>query len=575
MHHHPATSAEQDRHTSSRESRISGVIACGLGFLTIACVGDLSLVPSGPVPDKPGIDGPDAPKATESPSAPVWRRLTASQYQNTVQDLIGSNTTLSMDPDSLVGGLASVGASRVGTSALGVEKYVEAAYLLAEQTFLDQVKRTELLACTPTIADDECTRSYIVDFGRRAFRRPLEGDEVARYLTLATMVTTETDDAWQGVSYVTAAMLQSPNFLYRLEYGEPSKPRGARRLTSYELASRLSYALWDTTPDDALLDAAKEGELDSVAGLRRQAERLLASPRARTAMRTFFAEYMHLRDFGLPDSERSKGIAQSLAAAMREETLLSMERTVFDDKSRLLDLFASTTTYLNAELAEHYGLPAPSQDWGVVELPPDGPRSGLLSRSAFLVTHGDGNKTKPVARGKFMREVLLCTSVPPPPEGVIASLPEPDPNTKATVRERLAEHRANPSCQGCHTLMDDLGLAFETFDALGRVRTEEYGLRIDPAGVLDGEPFDDARALSNLLANHERADDCFVRTVYRQVLGEVEGAKQSDAIAALLARNREEGGRLDQLFLALVESELFRTVIAPDLPNNAEQGDDT
>lgn len=444
-----------------------------------------------------------------------------------------------------------------------MEMYEAAAREIANQVVAEPARLARVVSCNPVPAgfDEACARSSLGSFGRLALRRALTPSEVDRYLGLWRGVS-EKQTFTEGARAVISAILQSPKFLYRVEYGA-STTTGARRYTGQEIAARLSYLLWNTTPDAALLDAADKGELSTDEAVRARATAMLASPRARAGLRDYFAEYLNLQDFGLTP-EAARGLEPTLAAAMREQALSDFESLVFDQGAPFTDLLTSTTTRVNATLAEYYGLPAPGgSGLASVNVPADNARAGLLTFGAFLVNLGNGQTTQPVRRAKFIREMVLCQPVIQPPEEVNTTLPMVDPTTPRTTRQRLEQHLTDGACKGCHASLDPLGLSFEIFDALGRTRTTELGLPIITAGNLDGQPFEAPRDLAELLAERPEAKSCAVTRLYRYASGAVEDVDDSARLAPVNAAYADSNGKLRDVLLSYIGSSLFTTVSDP------------
>jgi hypothetical protein len=509
---------------------------------------------SGGKPGPAGTPAPGTPGREAGPTTPFearMQRLTAAQYRNVVTDLFGAGLTLpALEEEAAVGGFASLGASEVGTSRRGVALYGEAAQAVARQVMTDPARRKAAVPCAPADpkrADDACAGMVVDATGRRLFRRPLTPEERTRYVALAAEGARSAGDFARGVELALEALLQSPIFLYRAELGEPVAGSSTRRLTGAELASRLSFALHDTAPDDALLTAALKGELETPAGLRKQAERLLAAKRGAETLQAFFAEMFRLPDGATPEK-----------ASMRQETLLVLAE-LEAQKLPYTRLFSAPFTFVDDTLAKRYGLAVrPGSAFTKVTLP-EGPRQGLLGHAALLVEGTE--ESHPIPRGKFIREALLCQEIPPPPPGTNTELPPVTKESPKTARERLAKHREDPSCAGCHALMDPVGLALESFDGLGRLRTTEHGLPIDPSGELDGKPFRDARELGVRLGERDDVRTCLVRSLRRFMTGQMEGAEQAGIVAALDAKFRAGGESVRDLQLTIVTDESFRTVV--------------
>jgi hypothetical protein len=506
--------------------------------------------------------------------AGALRRLTSQQYANTVRDLLGAPTTvpaLEPDPssdDELL--LTSVAVTHVVPSASAVDQYDASGRELARQVFADPARRQQLVGCAPAKADDPCIARYLAGFGRRAWRRPLSDDEIRRYTTAVATVAQARGDVWAGLETATAALLASPYFVYRAELGTPVAPGASRRaLDDYELATRLSYTLVDTTPDIALLEAAGRGELlKRPEALRSTIERLLASPAARLTLSTFFSEW--LGTIGLDKNGVAKDAtlfpdaSPALARGMFQEIEGLVTSLIFDKEVDFLSLYGTRETFLTAELARLYGLPPGAVPAGASSSPytlPDGPRGGLLTTAAFLALNARASMTSPTLRGMFIRERLLCQHVPPPPPNVETTLPPPPPGVQQeTMRQRLARHTADASCAGCHRAIDPLGLALETFDALGAFRTADAGQPIDVSGELDGRGFTGPQELQQRVREHEAAVPCLISRVVQHLTGTGDAAVAASTAAQLTETWRRAGGRLAPFLVSYLASDLFRTV---------------
>lgn len=498
-------------------------------------------------------------------SSPSLRQLTTVQYKNSLRDLFGDAVTLpsNLEPDTALSGLYAIGASTVALSARSTELFETAARDITTQIFSDATKRQSLLGCDPT--QQSCLESFVSTFGRRAWRRPLAADEVTKYVTLAQSGQTASGDAWQGASLIVSAMLQSPNFLYRVEIGTIDAAQPTRRwLDSFEVASRLSYLLWSSTPDDTLLDAAASGTLTDPTLIATQAQRLLNDTRAQAAVENFFAEYLGLNNLQAAQKlpEAYPAFTPSLRSAMQQETLLTLRTLAFDEGTDFRSLLTSHTTFVNTELAELYGMPAPNGDgMGRTTLAADSPRVGLLGQASLLTMYSHASTSSPTQRGKFVREILLCQSIPAPPPNVNTTLP--DTAGAVTKREKLAIH-AEGSCAACHSLMDPIGLALENFDGIGAYRETDNGAPIDASGELDGVAFADAAGLGQVLSQHARFPECVARTLYRYSMGHLEEPGEEPAITSLVGSFSTSGYKLKDLLLATAQLPGFRYVGALD-----------
>jgi hypothetical protein len=478
-----------------------------------------------------------------------------------VRDLVGVEVDVSGLPEvPAFNGLSAIGAATVSFSERDLEAFEGLADETAGAIFSDAGRRGALVQCD--LEADGCLASFIARFGRRAFRRTLTEQQKARLVALAEDSLALVEDPSTAGRFVLSAILQSPRFLYRSELGVSDRDHpGSRSLDGYELASRLSFLLWNSIPDEALLDAAEKGELASAEGLAKQARRLLAAPRAREALGAFYASYLGLDGLERLDklSEAFPQMSPSLGAAMGEQTLRTMLAATLDEERDFRALFTTRRTFLNPELAALYGVPAPSaKGYAPYEFAADSPRAGLLTHASVLALHAHPTASSPTLRGKFIRESLLCQAVPPPPPSVNTELPEA--STTATARERLTQHREDPACAGCHAITDPPGLALENFDGIGVYREREHGSEIDPSGELDGVAFADAAGLGEVLAQHPNLVPCFARVLLRHARGVLEGKAERQAVDELVAQFAAAGYRVRELLVALVQSEAFRRV---------------
>ena len=520
-----------------------------------------------------GTDPVDPGSSGEDPGEPLasgvtgLRLLTPTQYRNSVVDVLGA-----ADAESVGQWRSSLAAAQGGVSAALVEDYEQAALAASLLVFDDPSLRAEVAGCTPTsgaLADDACVTDVIERLGRRAWRRPLLPDEVTRYAQVAA-ATAELlgDDPWSGLGHAVGGLLQSPHFLYRVELGEPVGDGDSEhvRLDGYELASRLSYLVWNTTPDDELLDAVARGELDDPEGIEQQVQRLLDSPRAREGTVQVFVDMLDLDALGSlqKDAALLPDFTPTIGPAMRQELVRAIEATVIDQRD-YRRLFDTRTGYVNAELAAFYGIPGSfdPQAFVEVDLPPQ--RGGLLTFGGFLAINSGEASTSPTKRGMTVRTMLMCHAIPPPPPDVEADLPEPgegdEPQTK---RQQLEQHSEDPACATCHDFMDPIGLALENFDALGGYRATEHGLTIDPSGELDGRPFADSVELGARLAEAPSIAECVIRNLYRYAVGHVEQADEADVVRAVREAFEDSGYDLGVAMRTLVAHEAFRIGLEPE-----------
>lgn len=504
--------------------------------------------------------------------APVLRFLTHAQYNNTIRDLLGDDTRLAdqFPPEDFVNGFKGQYQSQ-SISPLLAEAYAAAAEKLAKSAFRGGDSH-HLIPCNPAGPNDAaCRDAFIAAFGKRAFRRPITSGEKARYSRLFAQEAGEANDFTSGARIVAEAMLQSPNFLARVENGAAPEWR------AYETASRLSYFLWNTMPDDALMKSAEKGELDSPEGVERAARRMLQDARARAAVDEFLAEWLRFDRAAsmVKDRRMFPMFTPELAAAMTEETRRLAQDLVWNN-GNFMKLFSADYSFVSANLAAVYNVPAPSVDFGRVSLPASTGRAGVVGQALFLAASSKPEETSPTARGLFVREQFLCQTVPPPPPGVNTNLPALNKDRPMTNQERLALHTENESCRGCHALIDPIGFGLENYDALGQRREKlkltfypEHGdrtapqtveLAFDARGFIAGIPnseFTNPAELGRVLERTPQCQQCVVRQLFRYAAGRHETTTDQLVIEQAYDDFKSSGFRFQELMVALSKYLVF------------------
>lgn len=539
-----------------------------------ACMGSID-APSGPLGGLPGTPTPNPqdPPAEVIPAfapAPLAGRLLLSwQYTNTIRDVLGQAAADAAAPpsDIAINGLTAIGASELTVSTSSAEAYETSAYAAAEAALASAAQRQALYGCTPAGAtDDVCFGKFLATTGKRLLRRDLTADEQASWLAIQHTASAAYADFDKGVEFALAGILMSPSFLYRFEVGTPD-PTDATRvvLTPLELATRLSFFLSGSTPPDALLAAAAGGGLDTPAGIRAQATALLTAPSARAALLSFFDELFEFQGLDTLNKDNTvfPQFDATISTSMREESHRLLADLAFDTGGDFRAALDADYTFVDAKLATLYGLPAPTTAWQRVTLPTAQPRLGVLGEGAYLALQAHPATTSPTHRGKLIREQLLCEPVAAPPVNVNTQLPADLPGQQMTLREKMQAHVSSPSCATCHNLMDPLGFAFESFDAIGQYRTTDNGLPVDPTGSLDGKPFADARGLLGLLKDDPRVVRCLTQSVYRQAAGHVELASETAPLRTAEQGFKDSGYQLQELMVQLAVSDAFRYGKAP------------
>jgi hypothetical protein len=493
------------------------------------------------------------------------RRLTHSQYNNTVRDLLGDQTRPAdrFPQEDFVHGFKNQGPQDV--PPLLAEAYNTAAERLARNAFPGGEDVNHLLPCKPrSPADAGCAASFVRRLGARAFRRPLTAAEVGRYTSVLLREASRTGDFHKGAQLAIEGMLQSPKFLFRLEEG------------AYQTASRLSFFLWDTMPDEILWREAASGALANPDGIERSVRRMMADPRARDAVNEFASQWLRF-DLALnavKDRTLYPQFTPELAVAMTQETSRLFDDLVWGD-GNFMDFFRAGYSFLNSDLAALYGVPPPANEFDKVQFSPGSERAGILGQALFLTLTSKPGETSPTVRGYFIRSQFLCQEIPDPPPGTNSNLPPVTSERPQTNRERLKEHMINRTCSGCHTLMDPIGLGFERFDAIGRYRDkftltflpEHHGagrnrkpvtveLDLDTTGVVLGmanSAFRSVKELGAILAQSRECQSCVVKQLFRYGAGR----RENDADTKTLERAGKvfeaSGFRLKELIMLLAK----------------------
>ncbi|MEQ1507637.1 MAG: DUF1592 domain-containing protein [Myxococcota bacterium] len=416
--------------------------------------------------------------------------------------------------------------------------------------------RDRWVTCDPAqIGDSACLGVALGSLATKAWRRPLEPGELDRLTGIGDGILADGGTFDDALQWGIVAVLLDPNFIYRVEIDADPTSLEPHPVSDYELASRLSYFLWSSMPDDALFAAAAAGELRTDDQIVAQVERMLADPKASALVDNFGGQWLFIRgiDSAFKDPLLFPGFDDALRASMKEEMTRFFETFVFSDRD-MRELLTATEGELDGVLAAHYGIPlAGAGDWEAVDLAAYD-RGGLLGQGGFLSVEAYPTRTSPVIRGKFVLGQLLCSEPPPPPPDIPAF---DEDATAQTVREQLEQHRANPVCASCHESMDNIGFGLEGFDAIGRSRTEDRGFPVDSTGVLDGVSFAGARELGALLASDPRFPTCMVEQGFTYGLGRLPSLDDGPALGAIEDQFASGGYTFAALVTAIVTSEPF------------------
>lgn len=505
--------------------------------------------------------------ATASPGSAPLRRLSNAEYRNTLTDLFAGLpdvanvvATATREFPAEAESLGFRNSARFLTvQSLNAQKYMDAAEAMGQAVAgQTSVAQASFVGCTPTAGKEmDCAKSFIQSFGKRVYRRALSSEESGRYEALFQKGMMSYDFK-TGVEWTVATLLQSPEFLYRVERGEPSRGAVTRPKPS-EMAARLSYLFWQSQPDAALTALAESGGLNTPEQIEAQSRTMLADPRAGRLFQ-YFSEWLDLDR--LDDFSREAtvfpGLPVGLPTLYASETRAFVSSLLQRPDGNFSELLTAPYTYANQTLAKFYGLSGPTGDG--FERVADDRRSGILTQ-AFLMAQDKPYRTSIVRRGLKLRTDLLCQNIPAPPNNVILNLDSG--SADLSQRERLERHRSDPTCAGCHDLLDPVGVVFESFDAVGRYRTaDENGRPISTASALtaaasaDG-PVADVRELGAKLAASPEARDCYVTQSFRFFFGRDVEAADACSIARLKAKFSEKNSSLTELLVGLTQTDAF------------------
>ncbi len=524
------------------------------------------------------IAGAAEVKPVPADGDPAIRRLSPAQYEQTLTDIFGRDIKLGgrFETEVRDNGLFAVGASRVSVTSTGLQRYDAMARNIAEQV-VDKKHRTTLVPCTPAslkAPDDACARQFLSKTGRLLYRRPMTEQELKIQVSAAARSATTLDSFYDGLGLSLAATLASPQFLFRREVVEPDpKHRGQYRLDAYSKASQISFMLWNSAPDKELLAAAESGDIHTEAGLARQVDRLLASPRLEAGIRAFFDDMLHLDEFDTVSKDAAiyPKFTTDVARDAREQTMRTIVDHVLTRNGDYRDLFTTRRTFLTPGLGSIYRVavaPPPENDsasmgWQAYEFPEGDLRAGLLTQVSFISMHSHPGRSSPTLRGKALREIFLCQKVPDPPGAVNFTLVQDTGNqTYKTARERLKAHATEPMCSGCHKLIDPMGLALESFDSAGGFRTTENGATIDTSGEFEGKKFADAAGLGKAVQASPATTSCLVNRLYSFAVGRAPAKDETPVLKNLEEDFTADGYKIPSLLRRIATSEaLFR--VAP------------
>ena len=499
------------------------------------------------------------------------RRLTQEEYRNSIADIFGPQIEVRgvFEPTIRVGGLQAASTTVLSVTPVGFESFTKMADGIAVQVTAEKYRSK--LPCAPKdakAADDACTSQILSHYGMMLFRRPLTNDEVKSRVALARGLAEKQKDFYAGLRYGLASLLQASDFVFRKEVALPAADKKSYALDPYSRATRLSYLLWNTTPDHELLEAAQKGDLNTQAGLDKQVDRLMASPRLEVGMRAFFNDMMELDTFDTvsKDSILYPKWGSAIANSAKEETLRTMVGLSLKENGDVRDLMTTKKTYINRNLAAIYQLPFSfSGDWVPYQFAPDSGRSGLLTQVSMLAMFSHPGRSSPTKRGVALMDILLCEPTPAPPANVDFSVVNDTSGALKTVRERLMAHAGNPTCASCHNHSDPIGLTLEGFDTIGGRRTKENGALIDVSAAIKGDKFAGGEGLGKYLHDNPKFPACIAKKLFAYGRGENSEDVSASAFKASYKAFTDSGYRLKTLIKGMAASPEFYGAPVPSV----------
>jgi len=503
------------------------------------------------------------------------RRLTEQEYRNSIADIFGKEIEVrgTFEPTIRTGGLEAASTGLLSVTPMGFESFNKMANEIAAQVTADKYRSK--LACAPKdpkAADDACAGKILGHYGLLLFRRPLTAGELSDRVTLARNITKQTGDFYTGLRYGLAMLMQLPDFIFRSEVAALNADGKSGTLDAYSRATRLSFLMWNTTPDAELLRAAGSGELNTPAGLSKQVERLMGSPRLDAGMSAFFDDMLQLNTFDTvsKDNVLYPKWGSAMATSAREETLRTAVGHAVHDNGDIRKLMTTRQTYIDRRLAMLYRIPFPfTGEWVKYEFPAESGRSGLLTQVSMLSMFSHPGRSSPTRRGVALLDIFLCFPTPLPPNDVDFSAVN-NPNSQKTVRERLMEHGTNRACAACHYQSDPMGLSLEAFDTIGGYRTTENGQAIDVSATVLGKSFTGAQGLGQYMHDNPRYPACVARKIYSYSRGVEVSKVRTDQFQEAYLAFQDSGYRLRVLLKNLANSEAFYAAAPPGTTTTSE-----
>ena len=523
--------------TTILRERATSILRVAIGaasLLSASCVSPPQIAVqdrTGPTVERKAGPQTEVQVLTPKLTVVATRRITEAQYRHAIADLFGLAIKVEgrFEPEIRKDGLLAIGSSEASISDPGFAQYFAIARSVADQVLpstpaqANQAAtgaRDKIMPCAPArpdAPDAACAETFVRQYGERLFRHPLSNADVALRVRLEEAGAAQSKDFYAGLRLSLMSLLTAPEFLFRLETAEPDDAApSSLRLDAYSKAARLSYLMWDAPPDAALLAAAKDGSINTSAGLTAQIERLSADhARMEAGLRSFFADMLQFNMFEdlTKDSKAYPRYNLAVAESAREQTLRVLADQLITKNGDYRDIFTTRDSFINRALAPVYKVPYTYDgEWTRYTFPADTGQSGLLTQATFMMLFSHPGRSSPTVRGVKLSEIFLCVKIPPPPANVDFS--KVRDSDAGTVRQRLLQHATNAGCSGCHLLSDPPGLALENFDGIGQFRTMESGQKIDVSVDWLGKKFDGSQGLGANFHADARVPACLVRNVF-------------------------------------------------------------
>jgi hypothetical protein len=538
----------------------SGATGAGTGLGTGVGTG-VAGAGGGVVTGTAGVGAVPCSAAAPDPGDAPLTRLTQEQYLSSIKDLFGNVDLSSIYPTGQ--SASQFGLAQADVDGSDLDHYQRASEAVSAAVVGNATTLAKIAPCAQGADPRGCAKSFLQGFATKIYRAPIDPTDLDRHLALYDAGALNGGYA-HGIQLLLQGMLQSSRFLYRVELGTTTAVGpSAVKLSGYELAARLSYGLWNTTPDDTLLAAAAGGTLAAPADVVTQLQRMLKDPRGASVVPHFLSAWIHLPDLDnvAKDSTTYPEWNDNLRAAMLAQAQSFFGDVLANKGGTVTSLLTSQTVFMNSTTALLFGAPTaglPTDSTFQASQRTDGTASGLLSLPAFLATQAKANQSSPIYRGKFVREQLFCQELPSPPANVP---PAPDIKPGVSTRERLTEHEVNAACSACHTLMDPIGFGFENFDGIGRTRTMDGGKAVDASGSLTGTDVDGmftgVAALGAMLVKSPTVEACVGKQWFRYSMGRAEQDADTCSLAAMTKTFHDAGGDLRTLPMAIVQTPAF------------------